>query len=153
AVIAHRIFPRLSYEQYKISISIAYIFHGAFFALFSLSPSFTAAVIFVGLSRAAVGVSAVANSSQLLRHVSNEYRGRVFSTVETWTWMTMLISMSVAGWASDHASPRKIGAVAAIFSASTAFFWGWANLRGRLPEPALSGIDPEDVEVHGEPVA
>ena len=50
--------------------------------------------------------------------------------------MTMMISMSLTGWAADHASPRLIGFVAAMFSASTAFFWGWANLRGRLPEPA-----------------
>jgi hypothetical protein len=33
----------------------------------------------------------------------------------------------------------------------TAIFWTWANLTGRLPEPARSGYDLEDVEVHGEP--
>ena len=93
------------------------------------------------------------NSSQLLRHVAHDYRGRVFSTIETWTWMTMMVSMSVAGWASDHASPRVIGAVAALFSTSTAFWWGWANFAGKLPEPALDGVDPAEIEVHGEPAA
>ena len=151
ALIAHRIFPRLSFTGYKIAVSIAYLLHGAFYALFSLSPSFGAALLFIGLSRVAVGVSAVCNSSQLLRHVSHEYRGRVFSTIETWTWMTMMVSMSVAGWASDHVSPRVIGTVAALFSTSTAFWWGWANWAGKLPEPALVDVAPSGIELHGEP--
>jgi MFS family permease len=153
AVVAHRIFPRLSYSAYKVTISVCYILHGLFFLLFSLSGSFVAAIFWIGMSRAAVGVSSVCNSSQLLRHVGYEFRGRVFSTVETWTWMTMMFSMSVAGWASDHTSPRVIGAVAAIFSMSTAFWWGWANFAGKLPEPALAGVDPEEIEVHGDPAA
>jgi MFS family permease len=151
AVLAHRIFPRLSFKAYKLTISLCYLMHGAFYVLFSLSPSFAAAIFFIGMSRVAVGVSAVCNSSQLLRHVAHDFRGRVFSTVETWTWMTMMVSMSVAGWASDHASPRVIGTIAALFSTSTAFWWGWANFSGKLPEPALAGIEPEEVEVHGEP--
>ncbi|HZK82225.1 MAG TPA: MFS transporter [Humisphaera sp.] len=153
AIFAHRIFPRLSFKGYKITVSICYIVHGVFYLLFSLSPSFAAAIFFIGASRVAVGVSSVCNSSQLLRHVAHEYRGRVFSTIETWTWMTMMVSMSVAGFASDHASPRVIGTVAAFFSMSTAFWWGWANYAGKLPEPALSGFAPEEVEVHGDPAA
>ncbi len=62
AVIAHRIFPRLSYAGYKLTISICYILHGLFFLLFSLSPSFAAGIICIGLSRAAVGVTSVSNS-------------------------------------------------------------------------------------------
>ena len=151
AIIAHCIFPRLSYSAYKITISVCYILHGLFFLLFSLSPSFAAGIFCIGMSRAAVGVSSVSNSSQLLRHVGHEFRGRVFSTIETWTWMTMMVSMSVAGWASDHASPRVIDTVAALFSTSTAFWWGWANWSGKLPEPALEAFDSEDVELRGEP--
>jgi len=30
--------------------------------------------------------------------------------------------------------------------------WGWANWRGRLPEPARVGVEPEEVELHGDPV-
>jgi len=67
--------------------------------------------------------------------------------------MTMMVSMSVAGWASDYASPRVIGVVAALFSTSTAVWWAWANGAGKLPEPALLGTDPEEVEVHGDPAA
>ena len=89
--------------------------------------------------------------SQLLRHVSDEFRGRVFATIETWNWMTMMLSMGVAGLASDHVSPRVIGAWSGVLSSTTAIFWAWANWTGRLPEPALSGVDPEEIEVHGDP--
>ena len=46
-----------------------------------------------------------------------------------------------------------IGTVAAFFSMSTAFWWGWANFAGKLPEPALMGVAPDEVEVHGDPAA
>ncbi len=153
AVIAHRVFPRLSFPAYKITVSVCYILHGLFYLFFSLSPSFAAAIFFIAMSRATIGVTSVSNSSQLLRHVPHDFRGRVFSTIETWTWMMMMVSMSVAGWASDYASPRVIGSVAAFLSMSTAFWWGWANFTGKLPEPALAGVDPDEVEVHGEPAA
>ena len=55
-----------------------------------------------------------------------------------------------AGIASQHYSPRTIGAVAGVLSSTTAIFWGWANWTGRLPEPEVSGADPDDLEVHGE---
>jgi len=38
-----------------------------------------------------------------------------------------------------------------VLSSTTAIFWAWANWTGRLPEPALAGVDPQDVEVHGDP--
>jgi MFS family permease len=151
-MVSHRIGRSLSFAGYKRTISIVYIIHGGSYVLFSLTPHFGWALLFIGISRAAVGVSSVLNFAQLLRHVSNEYRGRVFSTIETWTWMTMMLSMAFAGIASEHISPRTIGAVAGCLSASTAVFWGWANWTGKLPEPALAGVEPEEIEVHGDPV-
>ncbi len=151
-MIAHRLGPGLSFRGYKRTISIVYIIHGGAYVVFSLTPNFVLALLFIGISRAAVGVSSVLNFAQLLRHVSNEYRGRVFSTIETWTWMTMMFSMAFAGVASEKVSPRSIGAVAGCLSASTALFWGWANWRGKLPEPPLAGVEPEEIEVHGDPV-
>jgi len=38
-----------------------------------------------------------------------------------------------------------------VLSSTTAIFWGWGNLSGRLPEPVLAGVQPEEVEVHGDP--
>jgi hypothetical protein len=108
-------------------------------------------LIFIALSRAAVGVSSVLNVSQLLRHVADEFRGRVFSTIESMTWATMMLSMMGAGIASASMSPRAIGAWAGVLSSTTALFWAWGNLSGRLPEPPALGVEPEEVEVHGDP--
>jgi len=151
-VISHRIGRTIRFSAYKITISIVYLIHGAAYVLFSLTPTLGWALFFICISRAAVGISSVLNFSQLLRHVSSEYRGRVFSTIESWTWMTMMISMALAGAASEKVSPRTIGAVAGCFSASTAFFRAWANWSGKLPEPVLAGVEPEEIEVHGDPV-
>jgi MFS family permease len=151
AMVAHRLGKTISFENYKRSVSICYVLHGGSYVLFSQAKTFGWALFFIGLSRAAVAVSSVLNVTQQLRHVSDEFRGRVFATIESWNWMTMMLSMAIAGLASTHVSPRVIGAWAGIFSSSTAIFWGWANWTGRLPEPALSGVDPDDIEVHDDP--
>jgi hypothetical protein len=57
-----------------------------------------------------------------------------------------------AGLASQRWSPRMIGAVSGLLSSSTAIFWLWANWTGRLPQPAAEGVEPREVEVHGDPV-
>src|SRR5205823_4974732 len=78
ASFAHRIGRRISFTGYKRTISICYIIHGGSYVFFSQAPTFSLALFFIGLSRAAVAVSSVLNVSQLLRHVSDEFRGRVF---------------------------------------------------------------------------
>ena len=151
ALVAHRIGRTISFENYKRLISISYVIHGGSYVLFSQAKTFGWALFFIGLSRAAVAVSSVLNVTQQLRHVSDEFRGRVFATIESWNWMTMMLSMAVAGLASTHVSPRIIGAWAGVFSSSTAVFWAWANWTGRLPEPELSDVDPDDVDVRDDP--
>src|SRR5262249_14504169 len=143
AILAHRLGPRLSFDGYKRTVSISYLVHGGSYVLFSLSPTFAIALIFIAISRASVSVTSVLTTAHLLRHVSDTYRGRVFATIETWTWLTMMLSMGVAGLVSDHASPRTIGVWSGILSSTTAIFWAYANLTGRLPEPAREGIDPD----------
>jgi hypothetical protein len=115
--------------------------------------SFGWALVFIALSRMAVGVSSTLNMGQLLRHVADEYRGRVFSTIESMQWSVMMVSMTLAGMASQKYDARLIGSVAGALSSSTALFWAWAHVTGRLPEPARDGVEPEEVEVHGEPTA
>jgi MFS family permease len=151
AVVAHRIGRKLTFKGYKRTISIAYVIHGGSYILFSQAPTFSLALICIALSRAAVAVSSVLNMRQLLRHVSDEFRGRVFATIETWSWLTMMLSMGIAGIVSDHVSPRVVGAWSGALSSTTAIFWAWANWRGRLPEPMIEGVEPEEVEVHGDP--
>ncbi len=149
--VAHRIGPRLSFNGYKWTVAGVYLIHGIAYVLFSQMQHYWAALLFIALSRAAIAISAVLNMTQLLRHVANNYRGRVFSTLETANWGTMMLSMTACGWASDYYSPRDIGFWSGIMSALTAIPWSIAILAGKLPEPPLDGIDPDDVEVHGEP--
>lgn len=151
ALLAHRLGPHLSFQGYKNAISICYVIHGASYVAFSQARSFALALVFIALSRAAVAVSSVMNTGQLLRHVSNQYRGRVFATIESWTWTTMMVSMALAGLASASVSPRTIGAVSGVLSSTTALWWGWANWSGKLPEPEIAGVEPEEIEVHGDP--
>ena len=149
--IAYWLGERITFSAYKRTISICYILHGATYIIFSQMQNFYLALVFIGLSRAAVAVSSVLNMSQLLRHVSNEYRGRVFATMESMQWSVMMISMTLAGIGTQTWDPRTIGAIAGALSSTTAIFWGWAHVTGRLPEPAAEGVEPQEVEVHGEP--
>lgn len=146
---AHRIGPRLSFSGYRKTIAIAYVIHGGAYVVFCLMTNFYAALFFIALSRGAVAVSSVLNMTQLLRHIENEFRGRVFATLETVTWTTMMLSMTAAGYASEHFSPRTIGVWAGVLSSSTAAYWTWANLTGRLPEPRLP-VPTTPVELHEE---
>lgn len=151
AAVAHWFGRRAGFEAYKRALVACYVVHGGAYVLFSQVPSFALALVFIALSRTAVAVSSVLNMSQLLRHVSNAYRGRVFSTLESLTWAVMMVSMAAAGLASESFSPRVIGLWSGILSSLTAVYWGLLNWTGRLPEPAVEGIDPDEVEVHGEP--
>jgi len=149
--LAHVIGPRLSFRAYKRVISLCYLVHGGAYVLFSQSRSYALALGFIALSRAAVAVSSVLNFSQLLKHVADEFRGRVFATGESLVWSTMILSMTATGVATQSASPRTIGFAAGVLSSTTAIFWAWANWSGKLPEPEPNGVDPADIEVHGDP--
>ncbi len=151
--LAYTIGQRLSFTNYKRSIAICYVVHGGSYILFSQVRSFSWALAFIALSRAGVGFSSVMNMSQLLRQVPNAFRGRVFATLESITWSVMMISMMLAGIASQSWNPRTIGAIAGALSSTTAVCWGWLHLTGRLPEPAREGVDPNEIEIHGEPAA
>jgi MFS family permease len=149
---AHWLGKRISFAKYKRAIGICYLIHGGSYVVFSQMPYFWLAAFFLAISRAAIAVSSVLNMSQLLRHVPNEFRGRVFATIETMNWSMMMLSMLAAGIASQSWSPRTIGAISGVLSSSTAFFWLWANWTGRLPEPTKAGLEPEEIGVHGDPV-
>jgi hypothetical protein len=82
-----------------------------------------------------MAVTTVLNTSQLLRHTPDEFRGRVFATMETIRWPVMIFSMAASGIASNYVGPRTIGLVAGVFGALTACAWGWCDRRGFLPEP------------------
>ena len=150
--VGNRLGKRINFETYKKTVFCCYLLHGASYIVFSQMSNWGWALFFMGLSRATVAVSSILNWSNLLKHVDNRYRGRVFSTIETMNWSTMMLSMLGAGTASQHFSIRAIGAASGLLSSSTAIFWGWANWTGKLPEPAVTE-DDEAVEIHGDPVS
>jgi NAD(P)-dependent dehydrogenase (short-subunit alcohol dehydrogenase family) len=55
-------------------------------------------------------------------------------------------------YGNSEKEARAIGVVSGLLSSSTAFFWLWANWTGRLPEPERSGVEEDEVEIHGDPV-
>ncbi len=138
---------RIAFATYKKTVFFCYLVHGAAYIVFSQMRSWPWALFFMALSRASVAISSVLNWSHLLKHVEDRFRGRVFSTIETMTWSTMMMSMMAAGTASQYFSVRLIGVCSGLVSSSTAIFWGWANWTGRLPEPAVTA-DDERVEIH-----
>ncbi len=148
-VFGHWFGKRASFRAYKRAIAAAYVVHGGAYVVFSQMTNYGLALFFIALSRAAVAVSSVLNMTQLLRHVPDEFRGRVFATLESLTWSVMMVSMTAAGIASQSVSPRTIGLWSGILSSTTALAWGFLDLSGRLPEPEAAGVDPDEIEVHG----
>ena len=149
-IIGNRLGKTISFKTYKRTVFFCYLLHGGSYIVFSQMRSWGWALFFMGMSRASVAVSSVLNWSNLLKHVVDRFRGRVFSTIETMNWSTMMLSMLAAGEASQYYGIRWIGAASGLLSSSTAIFWGWANWKGKLPEPALTE-DDSAVEIHGDP--
>jgi hypothetical protein len=130
------------FSGYKHAVTISYIGHGAAYMLFSQASSFGAALMWMMLSRVGMAVTSVLNQVQLLRRTPDEFRGRVFSTLESLRWAVMIVSMAAAGVASQYYDARTIGLVAGAFGVLTALGWAWADWTGRLPEP-LDSPDPQ----------
>jgi MFS family permease len=137
-VFANWLGRRLTYNGYKLTIFIDYAVYGAMYVSFSLARRFELALLFIFLSRVVMAVNGVLNYSYLLRTVPNRFRGRVFATMDTFTWTMMMVSMMGAGIASMHYDLRLIGTIAGLLSSTTAIFWGWANWTGRLPRPVFA---------------
>ena len=148
--VAHWLGPRLSFGAYKRLVPICYLVHGGAYVVFSQIEDFTWALFFIALSRAGVGLASVLNMTLLLRHVSDQFRGRVFATNESLVWATMMVSMLAAGLASQHVGPRVIGIWAGVLSSLTAVYWLWADRAGLLHEPTPVGIARKDIEIRPE---
>jgi len=133
--LGHTVGRQTSFAGYKRAVTISYVVHGLAYMLFSQVASYGAALVLMMLSRVGMAVTTVLNNSQLLRHTPNEFRGRVFSTLESLRWSVMIVSMAAAGIASQYVGPRTIGLVAGAFGSLTAGAWAWLDWSGRLPEP------------------
>jgi MFS family permease len=131
----HVIGRRVNFAGYKRTVTVSYLLHGAAYMLFSQAESYAAALVLMMFSRVGMAVVSVLNNEQLLRHTPDQFRGRVFSTMESIRWSVMIVSMAAAGIASQYVGPRTIGLVAGAFGSLTAIVWAWLDWSGRLPEP------------------
>ena len=136
--VGHYALKRLNYKQYLHAVWINYLIHGFSYALFA-AGGLLSAIVFIMLSRIAMGTNNVLNRTILLTHVPDRYRGRVFTTVEGLLNATMLVSLGAASAATVHYPIRTVGVIAGLLSASTAVFWAWAVWANKLPEPTRDG--------------
>ena len=130
-----------TFAGYKRTVTVSYLVHGAAYMGFSQATSYPAALVLMMLSRVGMAVTSVLNNAQLLRHTPDQFRGRVFATLESLRWSAMIVSMAAAGIASQYTSPRTIGLIAGALGLVTALAWAWLDGTGGLPEPleAVSG--------------
>ncbi|MEN6537055.1 MAG: MFS transporter [Bryobacteraceae bacterium] len=142
--IGHITGRRTGFADYKRTVTLSYASHGLTYVIFSLVPQYWQALIFILLSRVGMAAVSVLNYSQLLRHTPDEFRGRVFATMESLRWSTMMVSLAAAGIASQYFSPRTIGVVAGLFGCLTAGGWAWANWRGWLQQPVTEHAGTSD---------
>ncbi|HUP05434.1 MAG TPA: MFS transporter [Bryobacteraceae bacterium] len=140
---AHFAGRRITFNGYKKAVTVSYIAHGAAYMLFSEAPTYGLALVAMMFSRVGMAVTSVLNNLQLLRHTPDQYRGRVFATMESLRWSTMIVSMAAAGIASQYYSARTIGFIAGALGLLTALAWGWCDWTGRLPEPTEVPAPPE----------
>jgi MFS family permease len=141
--IGHIAGRRTSFEGYKRTVTVSYLVHGGAYMLFSQVESFSGALFWMMLSRVGMAVTSVLNQAQMLRHTPDAYRGRVFATLESLRWSSMIVSMAAAGIASQYGSPRTIGLVAGALGGVTALAWAGLDAAGKIPEPYVP-VDPHE---------
>ena len=139
---------RAGFPGYKRAVTVSYLVHGAAYMLFSRTGSFAAALLLMLLSRVGMAVTSILNNSQLLRHTADQYRGRVFATMEALRNAVMIVSMAAAGIASQYVGPRTIGLVAGAFGSLTALAWAWLDCH----RPPAGAISEDCRPVHRQPV-
>jgi MFS family permease len=132
--IGHFAGKHLSFTGFKRTVTLSYLAHGAAYIWFSQAATFPAALFAMMLSRVGMAITSVLTNAQLLRRTEDQYRGRVFATMETLRSTVMIASMAAAGIAWEY--PRTVGLVAGALGMVTALLWAWRDFTGRLPEPA-----------------
>jgi MFS family permease len=133
--IGHLAGRKIGFSGYKRTVTVSYLVHGAAYVVFSRVESYGAALFFIMLSRVGMAVTTVLNNYELLRFTPDRFRGRVFATLESLRWSTMMFSMALAGVASEYYSPQAIGVAAGLLGIATALAWAWADRTGRLAQP------------------
>jgi MFS family permease len=130
ATVANYFFRNRSFSFAKWVLGISIVLTGSFYCFFSYAPGLATGLIWMSLSRVAMGVNQIIGITLLMRVVPEQLRGRVFSTREVVVIFTMVVSMLLAGVGQHYAGLRTIGLICGLLTLTTGLIWLTANLLG-----------------------
>lgn len=123
-------FRGLSFAVTKWILGVSIVMTGGFYCLFSDAATFRSGLLWLALSRVAMGINQVIAMTLLMEVAPVDFRGRTFSTRETVVITTMVLSMLLAGVGQHYAGTRTIGWVSGFATLATGVIWLAANLAG-----------------------
>ena len=126
--------------QMQRAIGVSFVVGGAFYILFGLAGSFTAALAWLAIAHMGGSVLWVFSSVLLQSNVEDEYRGRVFGAELTLMTLSLAASNYATGEALDRfqISPRAVAVAIGIFFMLPGVIWlatrrFWDRPPGRGP--------------------
>ena len=134
ATVANWYFRSKSFSMTKWVLGFSMVLTGLCYSIFSFTQYLWTGVVWMALSRVAMGINHVIGMTLLMNLVPTNFRGRTFSARETLVIFTMVLSMLLAGVGQHYAGPRTIGFVAGILTLSTGAIWLVANWFGVYAE-------------------
>ena len=112
-------------RRMQITIGIAFLIGGVFYAAFGSTPSFVFALIFLGIAHMGGSILWVFSTVLLQRSVEDNFRGRVFAAELALLTLTMAASNFVTGELLDRfeVSPRVVTVGIGIFFMLPGIAW------------------------------
>ena len=112
-------------RRMQITIGIAFLIGGVFYALFGIAQSFLFALIFLGVAHMGGSILWVFSTVMLQRSVEDNFRGRVFAAELALLTLTMAASNYVTGELLDRfgISPRVVTVGVGVFFMLPGIIW------------------------------
>lgn len=112
-------------RRMQITIGIAFLIGGVFYALFGMAQSFVFALIFLGVAHMGGSILWVFSTVMLQRSVEDNFRGRVFAAELALLTLTMAASNYVTGELLDRfgISPRVVTVGVGVFFMLPGIIW------------------------------
>jgi MFS family permease len=130
ASLSNHFLKNRSFSFTKWILGFSIILTGGFYCIFSFAPGLGMGLIWMALSRVAMGVNQIIGITLLMRVVPEKLRGRTFSTREAVVIFAMVLSMLLAGVGQQYVGARTIGLMSGLLTLTTGLIWIAANLFG-----------------------
>jgi MFS family permease len=137
ASVSNWYFRNQSFAVTKWVIGISMALTGVCYSIFSFTNNLWIGILWLVLSRVAMGVNNVIGTTLLMNIVPSHFRGRTFSTKETLIIFTMVVSMLLAGVGQHYTGPHTIALVAGVLTLLTGVLWLAANVAGVYAEEKM----------------